>query len=114
MLPVELERGRLGDKAWVGMQINADLPWFSGHFPQQPILPGVAQLDWVVEYATQMLAPGWQFASVENIKFQQPVQPGQRLMLHLEWRAERGQVIFSYQRVADGQQVSSGKLGLRQ
>ena len=31
--------------------LDPDLLWFKGHFAVQPLLPGVAQLDWVMHYA---------------------------------------------------------------
>ncbi len=64
--------------------IDADLFWFQGHFPAQPILPGVAQLDWVMHYGIALLAPGKQFSAIENIKFQQPILPGKTLRLTLQ------------------------------
>lgn len=112
MLPDEGSCEHSAESARLLLHINGALPWFRGHFPGQPILPGVAQLDWVMHYATTLLAPGWQFAAVENIKFQQPVQPGQSLWLQLSWLAEKGQIAFSYQRQEDGSMVSSGKISL--
>lgn len=114
MLPEELSREINGDAAQLQLQVSAGLPWFSGHFPGQPILPGVAQLDWVMHYGTRLLAAGWQFSAVENIKFQQPVQPGETLWLRLEWLAAKGQLTFSYRRATDDSAVSSGKISLCQ
>ena len=113
MLPVELSVQQQGDSAVLLLRIDADLPWFRGHFPGQPILPGVAQLDWVIHYGTRLLAPDRHFSSVENIKFQQPILPGATLQLTLHWLGEKG-LNFQFQRAVRQtfQPVSSGKIRL--
>jgi len=113
MLPVELAVQQQGCEAELLLRVDADLFWFQGHFPEQPLLPGVAQLDWVIHYGTSLLAPGLQFASVDNIKFQQPILPGATLKLTLSWLPEKG-LSFQYQRVTDAglHPASSGKIRL--
>ena len=113
MLPVELAVQQQGSEAELLLRVDADLFWFQGHFPGQPLLPGVAQLDWVIHYGTTLLAPGKQFASVENIKFQQPILPGTTLKLTLAWLPEKG-LSFHFQRVTEAglSSASSGKIRL--
>ncbi|MEN5016005.1 hydroxymyristoyl-ACP dehydratase [Erwinia sp. Eh17-17] len=113
MLPVELALHQQGDEAELLLRVDPDLFWFQGHFPGQPLLPGVAQLDWVIHYGTALLAPGKQFACVDNIKFQQPILPGATLKLTLTWQAEKG-LSFRYQLVGEGDlhPASSGKIRL--
>ncbi|MBP2846242.1 hydroxymyristoyl-ACP dehydratase [Dickeya oryzae] len=119
MLPVELSRVCSASQAELLLYIDANLFWFDGHFPQQPLLPGVAQLDWALHYGREILAPGWRFLSVENIKFQHPVLPGKTLRLTLNWLEEKQQLTFSYHIIAagqaateTGQAASSGKIRL--
>lgn len=57
------------------LYLDPMLYWFNGHFAVQPLLPGVAQLDWVMHYATTLLAPGWRFRSIQNVKFLAPLIP---------------------------------------
>lgn len=88
--------------------------WFKGHFAAQPLLPGVAQLNWVMHYATTLLAPGFRFHSISSVKFQAPLLPENRVTLLLNWQEERQVLTFSYQR-HDGdarQTASSGKVRL--
>ena len=60
MLPIERSRELRADSVTLILQIDAGLFWFQGHFPHLPILPGVAQLDWVMHYGVSLLAPGKQ------------------------------------------------------
>ncbi|MCU5775354.1 hydroxymyristoyl-ACP dehydratase [Erwiniaceae bacterium BAC15a-03b] len=114
MLPVELSCRQQQAQAELLLRVDADLFWFRGHFPQQPLLPGVAQLDWVMHYGTQLLAAGKQFSSIENIKFQQPVLPDSTLKLALTWNALKNQLSFRYllQQGECESVASSGKINL--
>lgn len=114
MLPTELARHQVDNRAELLLHVDPDLFWFRGHFPDQPLLPGVAQLDWVMHYGILLLAPNHHFAAVENIKFQQPILPGSTLCLRMSWLAEKRQLTFSYARVVGASETvaSSGKIGL--
>ncbi|WP_413736398.1 AMP-binding protein [Sodalis sp. RH21] len=117
MLPIELSRRTPAEgQAELLLKLEPALFWFRGHFPGQPILPGVAQADWALHYCRDLLAPDARFSGIENIKFQRPVKPGQTLRLHLEWQAPRQLLVFRYQlcdpRQADEPTVSSGKIKL--
>lgn len=96
------------------LHLDPALFWFQGHFAVQPLLPGVAQLDWVMHYATTLLAPEYRFHSIQNVKFQAPLLPDTRVTLTLDWNAEREMLTFCYQR-HDGEHrhtASSGKIRL--
>ena len=114
MLPIERSRELQADSVTLTLQVEAGLFWFRGHFPELPILPGVAQLDWVMHYGVTLLAPDKQFAAVENIKFQQPVPPDSLLQLRIDWDAEKSRLSFRYSLLTDGgeQSSSSGKIAL--
>ncbi|EXU74581.1 MULTISPECIES: 3-hydroxyacyl-ACP dehydratase FabZ family protein [Erwinia] len=112
MLPVELSCQQQDGQAQILLRVDAELFWFRGHFPDQPILPGVAQLDWVMHYGCKLLAQGKVFSAIENIKFQQPVLPASQLLLTLNWDAAKNGLLFSYQTAdtPEAQRVSSGKI----
>ncbi len=64
------------------LPIAADHPAYAGHFPGQPILPGVVLLDEALHALAAQLGgqdAGWQLKSV---KFHSPVQSGEALTLH--------------------------------
>lgn len=96
------------------LHLDPALFWFQGHFAVQPLLPGVAQLDWVMHYAITLLAPDYRFHSIQNVKFQAPLLPETTVTLILDWNSERQMLSFSYQR-HDGEArhtASSGKIRL--
>lgn len=97
------------------LYLDPDLLWFKGHFAVQPLLPGVAQLDWVMHYAAA-LAPGYRFHSIQNVKFAAPLLPENTVTLLLAWQPEREMLTFSYQRHAGNERhtASSGKIRLCQ
>ncbi|MEO3990587.1 ApeI family dehydratase [Pseudocitrobacter cyperus] len=101
-------------EAEIVLHLSADLFWFKGHFSVQPLLPGVAQLEWVMRYTTRLLTPDYRFHSIQNVKFQAPLLPGNRITLTLKWQEAHSVLAFSYQR-HDGDArhtTSSGKIRL--
>ena len=115
MKAAELERRQAHPQQLeVVLHLDPELSWFRGHFAVQPLLPGVAQIDWVMHYATTLLAPGWRFHSIQNVKFQAPLLPETAVTLTVLWQEERQILTFSYQR-HDGEArhtASSGKIRL--
>jgi 3-hydroxyacyl-[acyl-carrier-protein] dehydratase len=63
------------------LPIPADHPAYPGHFPGQPILPGVVLLDAALHVlAAQQGLP--EPVQIKSVKFLSPVQPGEALTLH--------------------------------
>lgn len=83
--------------AQLQLDVDAGLAVFDGHFPGRPLLPGVAQLDWAVQFARECFAlPVPAFRRIEALKFRQPVAPGTRLTLDLDWTPASGVLAFRY------------------
>lgn len=53
--------------------------WFSGHFPDNPILPGIAQLKLVIDLITKTRTDGVCIAGLSRVKFRKIVRPGEQL-----------------------------------
>jgi 3-hydroxymyristoyl/3-hydroxydecanoyl-(acyl carrier protein) dehydratase len=71
----------------IALNIAADHPAFAGHFPGQPLLPGVALLAEVLEAVLREPALAALVGTAPRIaaaKFLAPVRPGARLTLQLE------------------------------
>lgn len=88
---VELEVG----KRVVGLKnVTVNEPFFPGHFPHSPVMPGVliiealAQAAAVLAFKTEGTVPDENsmvyFASVDNVRFKRPVVPGDQLILEAE------------------------------
>jgi 3-hydroxyacyl-[acyl-carrier-protein] dehydratase len=63
-----------------------DFIGFAGHFPGNPVLPGIAQIMAVLHAC----GPGLRLRAVKNCKFLRPVVPGERLSVTVERRAGAG------------------------
>ncbi len=73
--------------------VTMNEPFFTGHFPDNPVMPGVlilealAQASVVLSSLSIETKPGYEnlhfFAGIDNAKFKQVVQPGDSLRLHV-------------------------------
>ena len=78
-------------------QIREDSPWFAGHFPQEPILPGVAILSMAAEMITYLerdLQRKTRIAGLKRVRFRLPIKP--RDMVTLELTCEKDDRILNY------------------
>ena len=88
--------------------VTVNEPFFNGHFPDAPILAGVVQLHWAVEYSKQhFLLTQIEVKNIEVLKFQVVIVPGQNLTLTLVKKAAN-KVLFSY--ASDKGQHASGRI----
>jgi 3-hydroxymyristoyl/3-hydroxydecanoyl-(acyl carrier protein) dehydratase len=93
----------------MSLAIPPALVYFHGHFPAFPILPGVVQIDWVVNYSKRYFNLGDATARTLQIKFRQIIRPGERLLLTLIQQELNSQIQFSYANA--GGISSSGRIG---
>jgi acyl-coenzyme A synthetase/AMP-(fatty) acid ligase/3-hydroxymyristoyl/3-hydroxydecanoyl-(acyl carrier protein) dehydratase len=99
------------DGEWsLQLAIPPDLAYFSGHFPQTPVLPGVVQVDWALSLGQQLMNLPARFAGMEVLKFQQLVRPGDEIQLHLRFDPVRSKLYFAYRN--DTATCSSGRIVL--
>lgn len=106
--PRVVETRRQADAIALTLDLPVDHPMFQGHFPEQAMLPGVAQLGWALQLG-RINCPGLEhrrFLGVDKLKFSRIIQPGKRL--ELELRATDSRLSFSY-RDAQGE-FSSGHI----
>lgn len=63
--------------------VDSESAWFDGHFPDDPILPGVAQLSIVVELLKRLLGRPVYANRLSRVRFKQIIRPGDRLDVRL-------------------------------
>jgi len=92
---VELEPGTRA----VGIKnVTINEPFFAGHFPGNPIMPGVliieamAQVAGILAFRSGVQGDTVYFMSIEKAKFRKPVLPGDQLRLVINTTQQRGNV----------------------
>jgi acyl-coenzyme A synthetase/AMP-(fatty) acid ligase len=74
-----------GGSAWMTVRVEAEAPWFRGHFPGRPVLPGVAQLHALLLGACRFAWPELsRVRALPRVRFLAPIAPGDELRLSLE------------------------------
>jgi len=101
--------------------VTVNEPFFPGHFPHRPVMPGVmiiealAQTSGILAFVTAGVVPDsetrFYFVAIDNARFRKPVEPGDQLMLKVSLkRAFKG--IWKFHGVAevDGAEVASAEI----
>jgi len=96
--------------------VTINEPFFQGHFPGQPIMPGVliieamAQVAGVMAFSSGVEGKAVYFMSIDNAKFRRPVVPGDQVMMDIKVLKQRGNVWrFSGTATVDGKLVSEAE-----
>lgn len=85
-------------------------PWFSGHFPGDPVLPGIAQLKMVTDVVARALAQDLCLVELTRIKFKKLIRPGEILDIHA-WAGHKENT-YSFRISSNQHDVCSGTLTL--
>jgi len=115
---LELEAGKR-IRAIKNVTINE--PFFVGHFPHRPVMPGVlmlealAQAAAILSFETLGTAPDdntvYYFAAIDEARFKRPVEPGDQLVLDVTLdRMKAGIFKFTGQATVAGEVVAEGLL----
>jgi len=86
---------------------DADAPYFQGHFPDFPILPGVVQLATAHLFAERFAGRAGALRQARKLKFSQVVRPGETIRFTLE---RKGESDFAFVYEKGGRPCSSGVL----
>ena len=87
-----------GDTKVTGVKsVSINEPYFQGHFPGHPVMPGVMQVEAMAQVASILLMRlaksasrvGY-FMSADSVKFRKPVFPGDTIFIHAEITKTRG------------------------
>ena len=90
------------DKSAVGIKnVTINEPFFQGHFPSEPVMPGVLIIEAMAQTAAVLvvhtLGAAFEgklvyFMSVDSARFRKPVVPGDQLRIHVVKDRHRGMV----------------------
>ena len=105
----------------VGLKnVTINEPFFPGHFPGHPIMPGVliiegmAQVGGILAYlasSDEVRKKVCYFASIDNAKFRKPVRPGDQLLIEMTATAcKRGIWCFHGKATVDGKVAAEADL----
>jgi 3-hydroxyacyl-[acyl-carrier-protein] dehydratase len=111
-----------GDESCVGIKnVTMNEPFFQGHFPGRPVMPGVLMLEGMAQAAGAIcaLAQGADgplqsvyFMTIDKAKFRKPVGPGDRLEYHMrKINKRRTMWWFRGEAKVDGQVVCEAEVG---
>jgi len=105
------------EKKAVGLKnVTINEPFFEGHFPGNPIMPGVliveamAQVAGLMAFSSGVEGDTVYFMSIERAKFRRPVVPGDQLRLEITRIQQRGNVWkFSGVATVDGKTAAEAE-----
>lgn len=106
-LPTILKIDQTENQVTLTLLVPENLPYFEGHFPEHPVLPGVVQLRWAEELAREYGLVSQPFNRVDKLKFLRIIGRGFEVALQLRLAAD-GSVSFQYD--SEHGKHSSGKL----
>lgn len=92
-------------------QVSAASPWFSGHFPNEPVLPGIALLAMVGETIRNRQAETGKkvrISKIRKVRFRLPVRPDSELELRLSCADRDNVFIYQFRITLNGEMVCTG------
>ena len=107
VIDMQLDRSAVGIK-----NVSITEPFFQGHFPGEPVMPGVLIVEAMAQTAAVLVVSTYgadsegklvYFMSMDGVRFRRPVFPGDRLELHVEKVQSRATVWkFAGKAIVDG------------
>jgi len=101
--------------------VTVNEPFFQGHFPDKPVMPGVLILEALAQ-ATGLLAFStgnrgaerdslYYLVGIDKARFKQPVEPGDQLRLSVELiKTRRGIWVFDTEATVDGKTAATAEI----
>ncbi|ALS62105.1 MULTISPECIES: 3-hydroxyacyl-ACP dehydratase FabZ [Pandoraea] len=92
--------------------VTINEPYFTGHYPQRPVMPGVLIVEALAQAAALLTFSEeavhdentlYYFVGIENVRFRRPVEPGDQLVLDVDFvKHKRSIYWFKGQALVDG------------
>lgn len=112
---------KLNEEVTALKNVTINEPFFPGHFPYHPVMPGVliveamAQAAAVLSFKTMNILPTedsvYYFAGIDRVRFKKPVSPGDQLILNVKIiRVLKGIWKYKGQAKVDGQIVAEAEM----
>jgi 3-hydroxyacyl-[acyl-carrier-protein] dehydratase len=99
--------------------VTINEPHFQGHFPGQPVMPGVLIVEAMAQTAGAICIHGQKsqspslvyFMTIDNAKFRKPVVPGDQLRIHVRKLKQRNTIWrFACEATVDGVKVAEAEI----
>jgi 3-hydroxyacyl-[acyl-carrier-protein] dehydratase len=109
-----------GDSSAIGIKnVTVNEPHFTGHFPENPIMPGVLLIEAMAQTAGAICAHKSgstdnlvYFMTIDNARFRKPVVPGDQVRFHVVKQKQRGNIWkFHCDAKVDGHLVAEADVG---
>ena len=97
--PGPKEGSRVGRKVIARKNVTVNEPYFNGHFPHKPVMPGVLQVEAMAQAGALACLPNEGehldvlIAKIDNTRFRRPVVPGDVLEIHAEITKEKSGIV---------------------
>lgn len=102
---------RVGNTIHAVKNVTINEPYFQGHFPHRPVMPGViilevmAQVGALLCYREEEPPQDVALVGVNEGRFRRPVLPGDQLNIFMDCRKDRGQILIFGGQVKVGNEV---------
>ena len=113
-----------GETSGVGIKnVTFTEPWFTGHFPGNPVFPGVLIIEAIAQVSAILVLQNAKnsgnpietkliyFMTVDKVRFRHPVTPGDQMRIHVTQIRRRGMAYkFKGEVFVDGQLMAEGEI----
>lgn len=119
----EIEETEEGPRVVGIKNVTYNEPFFQGHFPEEPVMPGVLVLEAMGQVSAVLLKTlsgaaqnsnqkRVYLTSINKARFRRPVKPGDQLRTEAKLKKRRGNVAFlSFRSTVDGELVAEAEMG---
>jgi 3-hydroxyacyl-[acyl-carrier-protein] dehydratase len=89
------------------ISVPADSPWFQGHFPGDPLLPGIAQLYLVLETLRSSLGRELVLSGLKRVRFKRVIRPEENIAIDAAPVPDKPG-LYRFQLTIEGENACSG------